>query len=322
MLTVSATVLRKEGRITLPAAQLVPEDRVVLAAGDRIPADLRLTSVQELRIDESPLTGESSPVEKRLEACEADCPLSERSDMAFSGTFAVYGRAEGIVIETGPRTELGKINAMLSAIPDAATPLTRQINRFGQHLAVAILPGSPDTRAGSQSRPPENGSIAHGDIAEGFTLLGLVGIMDPPRPEARPAVEECHMAGIGVKMFTGDHLATARSIGARIGIGLHAPAVEGAHLSQMTPPEFRAAALASLIFARTSPEDKLRLVQALRAAGQIVAMTGDGVNDPPALKQADVGVVMGVNDRSSKHIQSYTIDNPIQFGRGATTLHI
>jgi magnesium-transporting ATPase (P-type) len=540
MLPSSAVVVRNGAQISIPASQLVPGDRVLLAAGDRVPADLRLTSVHELRIDESPLTGESSPVDKNTQACPADCPVSERANMAFSGTFAVYGRAEGIVVETGSRTELGKINAMLSAIPELATPLTRQINRFGRYLALAILSvaallfwlgvewrdltavnmftlvvalaasaipeglpaiititlalgvqrmahrraivrrlpaveslGSVTTictdktgtltrnemtvqrivtsdsvvdvsgagyspkggfsvegvpidphhhpllakvltagllcnealyeprdghwilqgdptegallvvaaKAGmwqtnvlgawqrrgllpfesvhrfmaahltdpegqhwifakgapervfdfckeqleltggrplnvefwkhavisaaaqglrilalaSKASPPINGRLDHRDVEEGLTLLGIVGIMDPPRPEARPSVQECHNAGISVKMFTGDHLATAQSIGARIGIGLHSAAVEGSDLSHLSAADFRITALSSEIFARTSPEDKLRLVQALRSAGEVVAMTGDGVNDAPALKQADVGVAMGMN---------------------------
>src|SRR5690606_38002108 len=127
----------------------------------------------------------------------------------------------------------------------------------------------------------------------GFTLLALVGIIDPPRAEAIEAVAECQRAGIRVKMITGDHADTARTIGALLGIGVGKPAITGAELELLDDAELRRLAGEIDIFARTSPAHKLRLVQALQANGEVVAMTGDGVNDAPALKRADVGVAMG-----------------------------
>jgi magnesium-transporting ATPase (P-type) len=132
------------------------------------------------------------------------------------------------------------------------------------------------------------------DTGAGFTLLALVGIIDPPREEAMRAVGECHRAGIRVKMITGDHLETARAIGAQLGIGIGKPAVTGAEVALMNDAALRRVAMEVDVFARASPEHKLRLVQALQDDGQVVAMTGDGVNDAPALKRADVGVAMGM----------------------------
>lgn len=140
---------------------------------------------------------------------------------------------------------------------------------------------------------PAGERIEFSDVDNGFTLLALVGIIDPPRPEAIAAVAECHRAGIRVKMITGDHAETAKAIGAQLDIGVGKPAVTGAEVALMDDAELRRVALEIDVFARASPEHKLRLVQALQDDGQVVAMTGDGVNDAPALKRADVGVAMG-----------------------------
>jgi magnesium-transporting ATPase (P-type) len=127
----------------------------------------------------------------------------------------------------------------------------------------------------------------------GATLLGVVGMIDPPREEAVRAVAACRSAGVRVVMVTGDHAGTARAIGHRLGIGDGRAVMQGRELDQLDGDDLSAAAASVDVFARTSPEQKLRLVTALQARGEIVAMTGDGVNDAPALKRADVGVAMG-----------------------------
>ncbi|MFA7096449.1 MAG: cation-transporting P-type ATPase [Gammaproteobacteria bacterium] len=162
-------------------------------------------------------------------------------------------------------------------------------------------------------------------LRSGFTLLGLVGIIDPPREEAIQAVTECTEAGIRVKMITGDHVDTARAIGARMGIGVGKPALTGPEIEAMSDEELRRLAPQVDVFARTSPEHKLRLVQALQATGHVVAMTGDGVNDAPALKRADVGVAMGLKgNEAAKEASAMvladdnfaTISNAVREGRG------
>ncbi|HEX5363845.1 MAG TPA: cation-transporting P-type ATPase [Gallionella sp.] len=130
------------------------------------------------------------------------------------------------------------------------------------------------------------------DMAGGFTLLGMVGISDPPREEAIAAVRDCIAAGIRVKMITGDHADTARAIAAQIGIG-KGLALTGVEIDALDDEALRQAVREVDVFARASPAHKLRLVTALQANGEIVAMTGDGVNDAPALKRADIGVAMG-----------------------------
>ena len=135
--------------------------------------------------------------------------------------------------------------------------------------------------------------LKHDDIEGSLILIGMVGMIDPPREEAIKAVNECHNAGIAVKMITGDHARTAAAIGRQVGLAKVDKVLTGADLDTMTDAELRDAVQTSDIFARTSPEHKLRLVSALQSLNMAVAMTGDGVNDAPALKRADVGIAMG-----------------------------
>lgn len=538
MLAPHATVVRNGRRRLIDAAELVPGDRVIVASGDRIPADLRLVHVRDLRIDEASLTGESLAVEKSIEPVAADAMLGDRRSMAYSGTLVLNGQGTGIVVATGPRTEIGRITRLITGVDSVTTPLMRKINGFSFQLAVVILciavatfafgvllrgysvtemflmtvalvasaipeglpaimtvilalgvqrmakhhaiirrlpavetlgsvtvicsdktgtltrnemtvqllvtaarsyettgvgygpdgriqpigdgdltdmddllpalqagllcndsalqrqqdgwsvVGDPTEAAllvlgakgglsradlvaewprldsipfesenrymathhrdpsgqdwvlvkgaperilamcqwqlvdgevrpvdvdywrrmandiaarglrllalARKSEAPRNGPISAADMDDGFVMLALVGIIDPPRTEAIAAVAQCHAAGIRVKMITGDHADTAKAVGAQLGIGIDKPAMTGAELAVLNDAELQRVVLDIDIFARASPEHKLRLVEALQCNGEIVAMTGDGVNDAPALKRADVGVAMGL----------------------------
>ncbi|WP_442506269.1 cation-transporting P-type ATPase [Novipirellula sp. SH528] len=148
--------------------------------------------------------------------------------------------------------------------------------------------------------PPATREISHGDVGD-LVFYGLQGMIDPPRPEAVAAIKACQTAGIRVKMITGDHAKTAQAIAQQLGLdgtdtgNNHAPIVKTAHdLAGTSDQQLIEVADQVAVFARATPELKLRLVRALQANGHIVAMTGDGVNDAPALKQADIGVAMGI----------------------------
>jgi magnesium-transporting ATPase (P-type) len=142
--------------------------------------------------------------------------------------------------------------------------------------------------------------VAHADVAGGLTFLGLQAMIDPPRAEAISAVRQCQRAGIRVKMITGDHALTAKAIAHQVGLngvagtGHELRVVTGRELEDISDTELPEVAERTDVFARVAPEQKLRLVQALQSRGHVVAMTGDGVNDAPALKQADIGVAMGI----------------------------
>ncbi len=537
ILTHEATVLRNGRKTVVNAESLVPGDVVFLQSGDKVPADLRLFKIKDLRIEEAALTGESVPVDKSIEPVNIDAPLGDRYCIAFSGTLVSHGQGNGLVVETGEKTELGKIGSMLARVETLTTRLTQQMSEFSQWLtgailalavgtlifglvvrdysfteiffasvalAVAAIPeGLPaiititlalgvqkmahrraiirrlpavetlgsvtvicSDKTGTLTRnemtvttvvtaegPYQVGGVGydpHGgftfngkdvdptesallvevaragllcndgslkqagdhwqvegdptdgalialakkagldsdscnrayprsdiipfesdhrfmatlhhdhsgngficlkgapervlemcqwqrntgnegpldfefwsrevekiarqgqrtlavasvavdnkremtfeDVSSGLTLLGLFGLIDPPREEAVSAVTNCRNAGIRVKMITGDHALTATAIGAQIGLEARHGAVTGQELEKMSDEQLHLMAPEVDIFARVSPEHKLRLVQALQAAGQVVAMTGDGVNDAPALKRADVGVAMG-----------------------------
>ena len=143
---------------------------------------------------------------------------------------------------------------------------------------------------------PAGAFDAAGDLSawvRELTFVGLIGLMDPPRAEARQAIAECRQAGIAVKMITGDHQTTASVIAAEL--GLHGRVVSGAELDRMDGAQLAAAIDEIAVFARVTPAHKVSIVRALQAREQVVAMTGDGVNDAPALKQADIGVAMGIS---------------------------
>ncbi|MFN3414776.1 MAG: cation-transporting P-type ATPase [Caldimonas sp.] len=543
MLSPRAVVVREGHAHDVDAAELVPGDVVLLAAGDRLPADVRLLHARNLRIDEAMLTGESVPVDKRIDPVEPRAAVGDRFNMGYAGTLVTQGQARAVVVATGSRTEIGRIGRMLETVETTTTPLLRRMAVFGRWLTLAILglagllfvfgiavrggsaedmfmaavslavaaipeglpavmtitlalgvqrmaerhavirrlpavetlgsvtvicsdktgtltrnemtvqrvvlreavltvegagyapqglwsaqgqgieaddlasrwpvahrlaqagvlcndaglrevqgqwqlagdptegalltlamkagvdpavlrrrhprldaipfesehrymatlhpddaggrfavvKGAPErvlamcsheagargesqpldaawwqARIDEQARegrrvlalacralPATQGRLDVADVEQGLTLLGLVAIIDPPREEAMAAVAQCLQAGIRVKMITGDHGVTASAIAAQLGLGPGLVAMTGPEIEALDDQALREAVRSTDIFARASPEHKLRLVRALQANGEIVAMTGDGVNDAPALKQADVGVAMG-----------------------------
>ena len=150
--------------------------------------------------------------------------------------------------------------------------------------------------------PAGTTTLTHADVGSGLTFFGLQGMADPPRPEAVAAVHACKTAGTQVKMITGDHALTAAAIARQIGLNGTStaeqsapPVLTGKEMDEYTDAELIDVAERTVVFARVTPEQKLRLVKALQARGHVVAMTGDGVNDAPALKQADIGVAMGLS---------------------------
>jgi Ca2+-transporting ATPase len=198
-----------------------------------------------------------------------------------------------ILVKGAPEVVVARCSTAAGASLDASRVL-REVERLaGLGMRVLAIAAAPV--------PTGRTCVEVDDVREGLTLLGLEGMIDPPRPEVIDAIQRCHEAGITVKMITGDHPATALAIGVQLallsGRG-DASAITGTALGAMTPEEIVDAVGKSHVFARVAPEHKLHLVQALQARGEVVAMTGDGVNDAPALKQANIGVAMGITGTS------------------------
>ncbi len=192
-----------------------------------------------------------------------------------------------ILLKGAPEQVLDRCDSQLTA--DGAAPLDRA---YWDGVAEAVAKDGQRVLALAQ-KPHSGSGIDHGDVAAGLILVGMTGLIDPPRPEAIVAVADCHSAGIAVKMITGDHRGTAAAIARQIGLKLTDRPLTGAEIDALDDAALQAAVRKTDVFARTSPEHKLRLVTALQADGAVVAMTGDGVNDAPALKQADAGIAMG-----------------------------
>ncbi|XXT22962.1 HAD-IC family P-type ATPase [Sorangium sp. So ce429] len=240
-----------------------PTEGALVVAAQKLGVDAEATRREYPRLDAVPFSSE-----RQLMATLHEAPGGERV----------------IFMKGAPEAVLGRVTLGEAERARAMAQVEQMAAQGMRVLAAAARPAGRDAA-----------SLDEEHLAEGFELLGLEGMIDPPRPEAIDAIKACHEAGITVKMITGDHLATARAIGEQLGLVRDsARAMNGTELARLSDDELRAVARSTNVFARVAPEHKLRLVRALQAEGKVVAMTGDGVNDAPALKQADIGVAMGI----------------------------
>jgi cation-transporting P-type ATPase F len=269
-----AQLVRKEGRLTVQGDPT--EGALIVAAGK---GGLIESEAHRLfpRLDLIPFESEHQYM------VTLHAPPGNREHVIYvkGAVERLLDRCVDALGESGGHTALDKEDLRLAAEAMAAQGL--------RVLAFARRRVSTD-----QTR------LAHADVAGGLTFLGLQAMIDPPRAEAISAVRQCQRAGIRVKMITGDHALTAKAIAHQIGLngvagtGHELRVVTGRELEDFSDTELPEVAEQTDVFARVAPEQKLRLVQALQSRGHVVAMTGDGVNDAPALKQADIGVAMGI----------------------------
>jgi Ca2+-transporting ATPase len=231
------------------------------------------------------------------------------SDLQFMAT--LHAREPESGSDAGERVVYvkGSVERVLGMCETAMGPRSESVplDRAAAHTAVAALAGR-GLRVLAFARvdaAPGQRDLTHPMVEQGLTFLGVQGMLDPPRPEAIDAVAACQRAGVRVKMITGDHALTAATIAGMIGIDGAGPHAEGnvgttprvltgAEMAAIADEDLPAHAETTAVFARMTPEQKLRLVKGLQSRGHIVAMTGDGVNDAPALRQADIGVAMGI----------------------------
>jgi len=251
------------------------------------------------KVEGDPTEGALYPFAAKLgieRAAEADAApridaIPFESEHKFMATLNRSAEGEMLLVKGAPEVILDHCDRQQTA--EGSVPLDRdRFAREGDRLAaqgerVLGLAWLPIPGLASGDLRPQ-------DLPKTLVLLGLVGLMDPPRKEAIDAVRECHGGGIRVTMITGDHKITAAAIARMLGIGDGKTAVAGVEVEAMNDAALQECVRDVDVFARASPEHKLRLVKAIQANRQIVAMTGDGVNDAPALKKADIGIAMGI----------------------------
>jgi len=296
---ISGTGYSPEGAVRLDGADAPLDDRTDLAALVEAMAVANDTVVVE---DDGRWTVDGEPTEGALRtlALKVGFEASQYRRMAV-----VPFESEHKLMATADKTPDGRHVVHVKGAPDRL--LDRSVHELGPDGAHRVLDrvwwerqieelsgeGLRVLAAARCNTPAAPDALSLDDIGD-LVFLGLVGIVDPPRPEAIEAIATCGRAGINVKMITGDHAGTASAIGREMGIGDGTTAISGTELEAASDDELCDIVRHYDVFARTSPEHKLRLVTALQANGEVVAMTGDGVNDAPALKRADVGVAMGI----------------------------
>jgi magnesium-transporting ATPase (P-type) len=306
VLTVSGAGYAPVGTIAAPGRDLTSEEQLLLAELGRASA---LCNDASLREHQGEWTVQGDPMEGALLAFAGkagkDGTDGREEREAWTRTDAIPFDAKHRFMATLHHDHEGHAYVFAKGAPErivamcsgqrSATGGAEPVDAAYWHeQAMAIAADGQRVLAlAARVLPPEHTVLEHADVDGSLLLLGLVGLIDPPRPEAIAAVQECHSAGIRVKMITGDHAGTAAAIGRQIGLRNPERVLTGSDLDQMDETALAAAVLETDVFARTSPEHKLQLVIALQAHGMTVAMTGDGVNDAPALKRADAGIAMG-----------------------------
>jgi Ca2+-transporting ATPase len=192
------------------------------------------------------------------------------------------GAPESILAKSTKTLRKGKEIALTNASRKEVVDSTVEMAQAGERLL-----------AFGYRRLPAASKLEKTDLEQNLVFVGIVGFIDPPRKEVKGAIHTCQEAGIKVVMITGDHPETARAIAAQVGIN-SARVLTGSEISKMNDEELKRAIKETFVFARVTPEDKLRLVRLFRETGEVVAVTGDGINDAPALKEAHIGVSMGI----------------------------
>jgi magnesium-transporting ATPase (P-type) len=293
-----------EGEVTLDGKRAVTSDPVLALMG-RVSAlcnDAQLFQADGVwKVEGDPTEGALYPFASKLgvdrEAEHTAYPRIDvipfESEHKFMATLHASGDgSECLLVKGAPEVILEHCDRQETRDGSAA-PLDRALfARAGDELAAR---GERVLALAWLARPGLTaGKLSAAELPKNLVLLGLIGLLDPPRKEAIEAVKECHGGGIRVTMITGDHKITAAAIARMLGIGDGTTAISGAEIDAMDTATLQERVEQVDVFARASPENKLRLVKAIQANHEIVAMTGDGVNDAPALKKADIGIAMGI----------------------------
>ena len=319
-------VVTASGRVTLEGSGYAPDGAVLANDGKPLDGPLRVEIERALAVadrannatvqqQDGRWTVQGDPTEGALRVAARKCGLSSEAldrrlprvgEVPFSSERKLMSTIHrdtaqehaGIVFTKGaPDVLLGR--CAFEVIGEGRRPLTPA--RRGEILQLnEALAGEALRTLGVAGRWLEEDALAEhtahpdGRVEQGLVFAGLLGMIDPPRPEAKDAVARAKRAGIRPLMITGDHPRTAAVIARELGITTDDRVITGSELEQLAPDVLQRTVAAVSVYARVNPEHKLRIVDALRRAGAVVAMTGDGVNDAPALKKADIGVAMGI----------------------------
>ncbi len=296
-----------EGKIHFEQAPIVIGENVALI--ETLGAGLLCNDSRLVRNDEGQTIVQGDPTEAALIVAAQKAGLEEEEmsgrlprieTIPFESEYRYMATLHGaedepkiIYIKGAVEALLGKCTHTLGE-DGALAPLDGAL--VLRHAEAMAARGLRVLAFARREMPTTHEGLEHEHVADELTFLGLQGKLDPPRPEVTKAVAKCRAAGIHVKMITGDHVLTATAIAAQIGLdrGSGVVGLTGRDLEKLNDEELADAAERASVFARVAPEQKLRLVKALQSRGHVVAMTGDGVNDAPALKQADIGIAMGI----------------------------
>jgi len=293
-----------EGGVRVGERGIEPVERRALQELGRIAA---LCNDAHLHEKDDHWSVQGDPMEGALLVLARKLDLLETEEQQhWPRTDAIPFDAQHRFMATLNHNHEGGAAVFIKGAPEALLEICQwQRNRLGEKVALdtdywhrqmerIAAQGQRVLALALKSVPAEHTVLERDDLRDDVMLIGLVGLIDPPRPEAVEAVGQCREAGIGIKMITGDHAGTAGAIARQIGLVHWDRVLTGHQLDRLSDAELALAVKDTDVFARTSPEHKLRLVMALQAEGHVVAMTGDGVNDAPALKRADAGIAMGL----------------------------
>ena len=268
-----AGLLCNDADLTLNAEEIVlqgdPTEGALLALGNKAGLEIAVTRANFPRLDSIPF----------------------ESEHRFMATLHRGLKEHGLIYLKGAPEA---VREMCTRQREEGGDATLNVDFWHAKVVAMAEQGQRVLALAVKAVPLEFDRLDFTSLGKDFVLLGLCGLIDPPRDEAVRAVAECHQAGIRVKMITGDHGVTANAMAGQLNIGAGKSPLLGTEIERLSDRALAGAARQTDVFARSSPEHKLRLVEALQSKGGIVAMTGDGVNDAPALKRADVGVAMGM----------------------------
>lgn len=299
-------VLVVSGTGYLPEGSIIDAQGEVMEPHEALRALIRsaiLCNTSDVRLVDGEWAAIGDPTEAALVVLGMKCSMTRTNELidrphVDAIPFSSEQQFMSTLHDEGPGSYVAMKGSVEAVIARCAGAIDRDAV---MDTVLALSGGGLRVLAFAEKRTDARLHALHASIVEeGMTFLGLVAMVDPPREEATAAIAECIQAGITVKMITGDHAATAATIARQLGLqgrrnGDALVAVTGNELASMNAEEFAAVTRDVAVFARVSPEQKLRLVEALQADGHVVAMTGDGVNDAPALRKADIGIAMGRN---------------------------